>query len=87
MQPDHLIAIAVCVVLAIAWKYSRRRLSEKELAAWERRANHPTPGWVRVVATCYAFLVASMFAVTFGGEVVFGRRPGVGERFQPSLVG
>jgi hypothetical protein len=60
LQFEFLIGSALLVGLGVSWKYARRQLSEREMAAWRWRSDHPYLIWIRfLIVAFFAFLVAT----------------------------
>ncbi len=59
------------VVLGIGWKFARRKLTEKELKAWEWREQHPYAMWVRVCLGAFLFFDAMVLAFLYIGSLIF----------------
>jgi len=55
-QFELLIGSVLVVGLGASWRYARRKLSDREMVAWQWRAEHPYQMWIR-------FLIVAFFAI------------------------
>jgi hypothetical protein len=63
------------LVMGCCWKYARRRLSDKEMAAWQWRSEHAFACWLRFVTASFLTLTV-MFIGSFTAFETF-RSPNV----------
>jgi hypothetical protein len=57
------------VLFGLAWKFARRRLSDREMLAWQWREDHPYACWLRVVVASGTMLIAMIFILFTAIEV------------------
>jgi ABC-type proline/glycine betaine transport system permease subunit len=68
---ELLIASVLVLGLAVSWWYARRKLSDREMAAWQWRAEHPYLMWVRFLIVAFFGILVAICAYTVNENLAY----------------